>query len=170
MSESEPAPGATTDLNEELLAGLADLVPSAFPDGMLDAQLLLAAMGQSGDATSSFSFTWPGIENARIDARSATTSTLVPDPDASLNWDSARDVIIEGDNLQVLKLLKSGYSGAAKMIYIDPPYNTGETFTYNDDFSIPESDYLRQTDQMDGQGNVTTSKVEKGRERSTHRG
>lgn len=73
---------------------------------------------------------------ARADARIPTTATLAPDLSASLNWDESRDVLIEGDNLQVLKLLKNGYSGQAKLIYIDPPYNTGETFTYNDDYSV----------------------------------
>ena len=122
---------------------------------------MLDALGVSDASGASFSFTWPGIEVARADARAATTATLVPDPDASLNWDTARDVLIEGDNLQVLKLLKSGYSGAAKLIYIDPPYNTGDTFTYNDDYSVPESEYLRTTGQVDDQGNVMTSKLEK---------
>ena len=154
-------PAATPDAQDELLAALADLVPSAFPDGVLDAGLLLNALGESETTDASFNFTWPGIEQARSDARAATTATLVPDPDASLNWQSARDVLIEGDNLQVLKLLKSGYSGAAKLIYIDPPYNTGDTFTYNDDYSIPESEYLRSTGQIDEQGNVTTSRLER---------
>ena len=161
MTDVSQVPGATPDPQQELLARLAELVPGAFPDGELDAGLLLDAVGVSDASGASFSFTWPGIEVARADARAATTATLVPDPDASLNWDTARDVLIEGDNLQVLKLLKSGYSGAAKLIYIDPPYNTGDTFTYNDDYSIPESEYLRTTGQVDDQGNVTTSKLEK---------
>lgn len=161
MTDASQVQGATPDEREELLAALRDLVPSAFPDGDLDAGLLLAAIGDGDQSGASFSFTWPGIEQARADARAATTATLVPDPDASLNWDTARDVLIEGDNLQVLKLLKSGYSGAAKLIYIDPPYNTGDTFTYNDDYSIPESEYLKATGQVDEQGSVTTSKLEK---------
>lgn len=154
-------PRATPDGRDELLAALADLVPSAFPDGQLDTEALLDALSATDDGGASFSFTWPGIEAARADARAATTATLVPDPEASLNWESARDVLIEGDNLQVLKLLKSGYSSAAKLIYIDPPYNTGETFTYSDDYSIPENEYFRRTGQVDDQGNVTTSKLEK---------
>jgi adenine-specific DNA-methyltransferase len=161
MTDVSQVPGATPDPQQELLARMAELVPGAFPDGELDAGLLLDALGASDAAGASFSFTWPGIEVARADARAATTATLVPDPDASLNWDTARDVLIEGDNLQVLKLLKSGYSGAAKLIYIDPPYNTGDTFTYNDDYSIPESEYLQTTGQVDEQGNVITSKLEK---------
>ncbi|WP_330475279.1 site-specific DNA-methyltransferase [Terrabacter sp. C0L_2] len=161
MTDVSQVPGATPDPQQELLSVLAELVPGAFPDGRLDAGLLLDALGASHTSGASFSFTWPGIEVARAHARAATTATLIPDPDASLNWDTARDVLIEGDNLQVLKLLKSGYSGAAKLIYIDPPYNTGDTFTYNDDYSIPESEYLRTSGQVDEQGNITTSKLEK---------
>ncbi|OOG39406.1 site-specific DNA-methyltransferase [Rhodanobacter sp. C05] len=71
--------------------------------------------------------------------------------------------MIEGDNLQVLKLLKNGYTGAFKLIYIDPPYNTGDTFTYNDDFSVPEAEYLRDTGQVDDQGATTSKKETKGR-------
>jgi adenine-specific DNA-methyltransferase len=143
-----------------LLLQLRALVPGAFPDGDLDVTALLANLGVEGDAKAAFTFSWPGIEQARTDARASTTATLTPDPAASLNWDDARDVLIEGDNLQVLKLLKSGYNGQTKLIYIDPPYNTGETFTYNDDFAIPESEYLTATGQLDDQGNATTSKIE----------
>ena len=81
-----------------------------------------------------------------------------------MRWDDARDVLIEGDNLQVLKLLKNGYTGAFKLIYIDPPYNTGDTFTYNDDFSVPEAEYLRATGQVDEQGATTSTLETKGRE------
>lgn len=155
-------PDETRDLHQELLAQLRDLVPSAFLDGELDRDALLGALGLDGDSKPAFSFTWPGIERARQDARVPTTATLVPDEDASLHWPDARDVLIEGDNLQVLKLLKNGYSRAVKLIYIDPPYNTGDTFTYNDDFAVPERQYLEETGQVDEQGNATTSRIETG--------
>ena len=155
-------PDETRDLHQELLAQLRDLVPSAFLDGELDRDALLGALGLDGDSKPAFSFTWPGIERARQDARVPTTATLVPDEDASLRWSDARDVLIEGDNLQVLKLLKNGYSRAVKLIYIDPPYNTGDTFTYNDDFAVPERQYLEETGQVDDQGNATTSRIETG--------
>lgn len=155
-------PDETRDAHEELLAQLRDLVPSAFLDGELDRNALLGALGLDGEVKPAFSFTWPGIERARQDARVPTTATLVPDEDASLRWPDARDVLIEGDNLQVLKLLKNGYSRAVKLIYIDPPYNTGDTFTYNDDFAVPERQYLEETGQVDDQGNATTSRIETG--------
>lgn len=155
-------PDETRDAHEELLAQLRDLVPSAFLDRELDRNALLGALGLDGEVKPAFSFTWPGIERARQDARVPTTATLVPDEDASLRWPDARDVLIEGDNLQVLKLLKNGYSRAVKLIYIDPPYNTGDTFTYNDDFAVPERQYLEETGQVDEQGNATTSRIETG--------
>jgi adenine-specific DNA-methyltransferase len=153
-------PGQTSDYRDELLAQLRELVPSAFSDGELDRDSLLAALGLGEETEPAFAFTWPGIERARKDTRAATTATLVPDEDASRNWESARDVLIEGDNLQVLKLLKNGYSRAVKLVYIDPPYNTGDTFTYNDDFAAPERQYLQETGQVDEQGNATTSRIE----------
>lgn len=154
----------TPDGQEELLAQLRDLVPSAFLDGELDRDALLTALDLGDESKPSFNFTWPGIEQARRDARTPTTATLVPDAEASVGWDDARDVLVEGDNLQVLKLLKNGYSRAVKLIYIDPPYNTGDTFTYNDDFAVPERQYLEETGQVDEQGNATSSRIEsKGR-------
>jgi adenine-specific DNA-methyltransferase len=155
-------PDETRDTHEELLAQLRDLVPGAFLDGELDRGALLGALGLDDVSKPAFSFSWPGIERARQDARVPTTATLVPDEDASLHWSDAHDVLIEGDNLQVLKLLKNAYSRAVKLIYIDPPYNTGDTFTYNDDFAVPERQYLEETGQVDEQGNATTSRIETG--------
>ena len=165
MAEEETAqvPAATEDGAAELMAQLRDLVPSAFLDGRLDREALLAAL-ELDDKEPAFAFTWPGMDEARRDARAPTTATLVPDPDASVRWEAAKDVLIEGDNLQVLKLLKNGYSGQVKLIYIDPPYNTGDSFTYNDDFSVKEAEYLLATGQVDEEGVATTSKKEtKGR-------
>ncbi|MHA3902822.1 site-specific DNA-methyltransferase [Castellaniella sp. WN] len=153
----------TEDGQAALLEKLRDLVPSAFPDGELNKAALWSALGFAQD-TSAFAFTWPGIDYARYEARIPTTISLKPDPNASVNWTTAKDILIEGDNLQVLKVLKNGYSGQIKLIYIDPPYNTGESFTYNDDFSVSEADYLASTGQVDEYGLATTSKQEiKGR-------
>jgi adenine-specific DNA-methyltransferase len=153
--------GETDDPHARLLAQLKDLVPSAFADGVLDRAALLDALDLNDEpASPAFTFSWPSIQLARSEARSATTATLVPDEAASLDWDSARDVLIEGDNLQVLKLLRKGYDNQVKLIYIDPPYNTGDSFTYNDDFAVPESEYLRTTGQVDEQGNAMTSRLE----------
>ena len=153
----------TSDEHAELLKQLRELLPAAFLDGELDRAALLDALGLGEETEPAFAFSWPGLEQARQDARTPTTATLIPDVQASVHWDEARDVLIEGDNLQVLKLLKNGYGGAFKLTYIDPPYNTGETFTYNDDFSVPEVEYLRATGQVDDQGATTSRKEIKGR-------
>lgn len=155
-------PGETPELGTQLLDQLRDLVPSAFLDGELDRDALLDALELGEKSQPSFSFSWPGIEQARDDAKSPTTATLLPDERTSLNWSDARDILIEGDNLQVLKLLKNGYSRAVKLIYIDPPYNTGDTFTYSDKFAVPEQKYLKETGQIDEHGDATTSRVETG--------
>ena len=89
-------PDETRDLHQELLAQLRDLVPSAFLDSELDRDALLGALGLDGDSKPAFSFTWPGIERTRQDARVPTTATLVPDEDASLRWSDARDVLASG--------------------------------------------------------------------------
>lgn len=153
-------PDETPDLKAKLLKELRDLVPSAFLDGELDKEALLDALELGDDTEPSFSFTWPGIKQARDDAKSPTSATLTPDEGTSLNWPDARDILIEGDNLQVLKLLKNGYSRAVKLIYIDPPYNTGDTFTYNDKFAAPERQYLEESGQIDEHGDATTSRIE----------
>lgn len=163
LDEILRVPAGTSDGHTELLKQLRELLPAAFPDGELDRAALLGALGLDDGAEPAFAFSWPGIEQARQDARAPTTATLIPDMQASVHWDDTRDVLIEGDNLQVLKLLKNGYAGAFKLIYIDPPYNTGDTFTYNDDFSVPEAEYLRATGQVDEQGATTSKKETKGR-------
>lgn len=165
MGNTKPAshvPAATDDEHAALLARLRDLVPSAFPDGVLDGAALLKALS-TDDGEPGFTFTWPGIEEAKRQARAPTAATLVPDEAASVRWAEARDVLIEGDNLQVLKLLKNGYARAAKLVYVDPPYNTGDTFTYNDDFSVSEAEYLKATGQVDAQGAAVARKEVKGR-------
>ncbi|MBO1329211.1 site-specific DNA-methyltransferase [Acetobacter suratthaniensis] len=159
--DAPQVPLGTGDGYDHLLSQLRDLLPEAFPDGELDQGQLLVALGLT-ESTETFSFTWPGMGQARTEARAPTTATLIPDIDASVNWEGAGDVLIEGDNLQVLKLLKNGYAGAVKLIYIDPPYNTGDSFTYDDNFSVSESEYLIATGQVDEQGQATTAKKEKG--------
>lgn len=156
----DPVEDETADARADLLGRLRGLLPAAFPDGQLDAGALYAALELARPDKPSFSFSWPGIDRARLDAGMPTAATLIPDVDASVNWDITRDILIEGDNLQVLKILKAGYSGSAKLIYMDPPYNTGDTFTYHDDYGVPEPQYLRTTGQINQPDNVTTSMLE----------
>lgn len=100
-----------------------------------------------------YQFTWPGKQAARLEAAAATTETLRPVPKDSLNWDTTQNVYIEGDNLRVLKLLQKSYMGKVKMIYIDPPYNTGNDFVYHDDFSRSATEENLAAGNIDEEGN-----------------
>lgn len=100
----------------------------------------------------SYDFTWVGKSQAVIEANTPTTKTLRPCKAESVNWDKTENVYIEGDNLEVLKLLQETYLNKIKMIYIDPPYNTGHDFIYNDNFEIDREEYEQQLDLRDEQG------------------
>lgn len=82
-----------------------------------------------------YQFTWPGKREAKAEARRPIDKTMIPCPEKSVHWDTTENLYIEGDNLDALKLLRETYAGKVKLIYIDPPYNTGHDFIYEDDFS-----------------------------------
>ena len=103
-----------------------------------------------------YQFTWPGKSDAIRQAQIPTTATLRPDEESSVNWDTTENLYIEGDNLEVLKLLQRGYHGKVKMIYIDPPYNTGHDFVYKDSFKDSIENYKEQAG-LSGQSNADTS-------------
>ena len=150
------------DLRKELRARLRDLVPEAFAEGKLDTAKLRALLGENGDAgPERYSFSWAGKRDAIAMLQVPTRATLAPDRDNSVNFDGASHVFIEGENLEVLKVLYRSYFGRVKMIYIDPPYNTGNDFIYPDDFSDPLDNYLRITGQKNGNGDYTTSQVDR---------
>lgn len=100
-----------------------------------------------------YEFTWVGKKAAMVEANKPTRQTLRPCPEESKNWDTTENLYIEGDNLQVLKLLQESYLGKVKMIYIDPPYNTGHDFIYNDHFAMDKDEYEQQTSMFDEDGN-----------------
>ncbi len=111
-----------------------------------------------------FSFNWAGKSNAIKSVLIPSKLTLDPKPNESIKWDESENLFIEGDNLEVLKLLQKAYFEKVKMIYIDPPYNTGHDFVYNDNFSAPLDNYLKQTGQKTETGeSVTTNKETNGR-------
>lgn len=150
------------DLRADLYARLRDLVPEAFAEGKLDAGKLKALLGENGDAGAErYSFSWAGKRDAMSMLQVPTRATLIPDRDNSVNFDEAQHVFIEGENLEVLKVLYRSYFGRVKMIYIDPPYNTGNDFIYPDDFADPLDHYLRITGQKNGNGDYTTSQVDR---------
>ena len=100
-----------------------------------------------------YQFTWPDKRNAIRLANAPTTKTLRPCREESVDFDNTQNLYIEGDNLDVLKILRENYLGKIKMIYIDPPYNTGNDFVYNDDFSRTSSEYIAESGQFDSDGN-----------------
>ena len=105
------------------------------------------------DADEMYQFTWPGKQEARREAARPTTKTLRPVIEDSVDWDHTQNLYIEGDNLEVLKLLQKSYMGKVKMIYIDPPYNTGNDFVYDDDFAVSQDDYDLFAGNVDELGN-----------------
>ena len=151
----------TPDGKAELIARLRDAVPEAFADGKLDLERLAALAGDAVEtAPERYGLTWPGKREAIAMLQAPSRATLVPDRDESVAFDTARHLFIEGENLETLKLLYRSYFGRVKLIYIDPPYNTGNDFIYPDDFADPLGRYLRETGQATEDGDLLTSKPE----------
>ena len=154
-------PSTTPNFQTELAAQLADLVPEAVADGKIDVvklQELLAA--DAADGNERFGLFWPGKKRALRAAQEPTTATLRPDPANSKDWDTTKNIFIEGDNLEVLKVLQKHYHNKVKLIYIDPPYNTGGDFIYPDDFREGVDSYLEWSRQVNEEGKPVTSNVE----------
>lgn len=118
----------STDMVAHNLRRVEELFPGAFRDGKLDFEVLRQTLGATvGDADQRYGLHWHGKRQARQHALTPSTGTLRPCPAESVDWDSTQNLMIEGDNLEVLKLLQKGYAGKVKLIYIDPPYNTGNS-------------------------------------------
>lgn len=105
------------------------------------------------DGDEAYEFTWVGKKASIVEANRPIRKTLRPVKEDSVNWDTTENLYIEGDNLEVLKLLQESYLGKVKMIYIDPPYNTGNDFIYNDDFKMSSEDYADESGEVDAEGN-----------------
>lgn len=162
MTQREMIDETTPDMKAELLARLRSVVPEAFSDGQLDLEKLAAVAGdQVATGPERYGITWPGKREAISMLQAPSRATLVPERDQSVNFDDAQHVFIEGENLEVLKLLYKSYFGKVKLIYIDPPYNTGNDFIYHDNFADPLAAYLIQTGQMTDDGALTTSAPER---------
>ena len=151
-----------TQLN---LEALYQIVPSCFTEvkndktgelrHVVNFKTLRQLLGDNAveDADEMYQFTWPGKQEARREAARPTTKTLRPVVEDSVDWDNTQNLYIEGDNLEVLKLLQKSYMGKVKMIYIDPPYNTGNDFVYDDDFAFSQDDYDLFSGDVDELGN-----------------
>lgn len=105
------------------------------------------------DGDEAYEFTWVGKKESIVEANTPIRKTLRPCKEESVNWNSTENIYIEGDNLEILKLLQESYLGKVKMIYIDPPYNTGNDFIYNDEFKVTKEEYCDESGEIDGDGN-----------------
>ena len=165
----QPVAREAAQILSEQIERLKELFPKAVSEGKIDFDKLRATLGEFvGDQPERYSFTWAGKRDCIRLLQVPSRATLVPCPEESIDWDTTGNVFIEGENLEVLKLLYKAYYGRVKMIYIDPPYNTGNDFIYPDNFADPLDTYLRLTGQKDAEGNVLTSNPEtSGRYHST---
>ena len=133
---------------------LARLFPDVVVDGTVDLDVLRDLLGDDAASTTTEAYgqRWPGMAEARRLSTLPATGTLLPKPDESVNWDSTRNIVIEGDNLEVLRLLRRGYTNKVDVIYIDPPYNTGNDFIYNDKHTASQAEHEAATGQRDKDG------------------
>jgi adenine-specific DNA-methyltransferase len=160
IDADDPA-SRSADLVAENIERLKELFPEAFTEGQIDFDVLKQLLGGAVDEREEkYGLNWHGKRRARQLALTPSIGTLLPCPEESVDWDMTQNLMIEGDNLEVLKLLQKSYAGKVKLIYIDPPYNTGKDFVYPDDYRDNIGNYLRLTGQIDGEGGKVTSNTE----------
>lgn len=156
-----PMDSTSTNIVADNISKLKALFPEAFTEGKVDFDALKEVLGEYIDGRDErYSFTWNGKSKARMIAQTPSTGTLRPCKEESVDWDSTQNLFIEGDNLEVLKLLQKSYHKKVKMIYIDPPYNTGKDFVYKDNFKDNIKNYKEITGQVDGEGRNLSSNPE----------
>jgi adenine-specific DNA-methyltransferase len=149
------------DLVTENIRRLKKIFPEAFSEGKVDFEVLKQLLGGAIDEREEkYGLNWHGKRRARQLALTPSTGTLRPCPEESVDWDTTQNLMIEGDNLEVLKLLQKSYAAKVKVIYIDPPYNTGKDFVYKDDFQDNIKNYLMFTAQIDSDGRKISSNTE----------
>ncbi|MGB3927023.1 MAG: site-specific DNA-methyltransferase, partial [Caldicoprobacterales bacterium] len=153
--------GKTPDIGEENIKKLMTMFPEVVTEGKVDFEKLRQVLGEYVDDSNERSnFTWNGKGRALRLSQTPTLGPLRPCKEESKNLDTTQNLYIEGDNLEVLKLLQKSYYGKIKMIYIDPPYNTGKDFVYRDDFHDSLENYKRITGQVDGNGKAISTNTE----------
>lgn len=154
MSEIEKLDLTSMNVKEEQIAKLKQLFPETFTEGNnIDWDKLKLTLGENIDVGKErYGMNWPGKADCFKAIQQQSTATLVPDREESVNFDTTENLFIEGDNLEVLKLLQKSYLGKIKMIYIDPPYNTGNDFIYPDNYIESLDTYLEYTGQIDSEG------------------
>lgn len=153
--------GKSKDLINENIEKLKEIFPEVFSEGKIDFSKLEEELGFFKEKSDErYNFTWNGKSEAKKIALTPSTGTLRPCKTESKDWDTTQNLYIEGDNLEVLKLLQKSYHKKVKMIYIDPPYNTGKDFVYKDNFRDNIKNYLEITGQVDSDGNKLSTNSE----------
>jgi len=153
--------GQSKDLVAENIEKLKQIFPEIVTDGKIDFEVLKEELGEFREVSDErYSFTWNGKSKAKKLAMTPSMGTLRPCPEESVNWDETEHLFIEGDNLEVLKLMQRSYHKKIKMIYLDPPYNTGNDFVYQDDYRDNLSNYFKITGQVDSEGQAKSSNPE----------
>ena len=151
----------SADVVQESLGRLKALFPEAVREGEADFEVLKELLGgEVVDREEKYGLNWHGKRRARQLSLTPSSGTLRPCPEESVDWDTTQNLVIEGDNLEALKLLQKSYAGRVKLIYIDPPYNTGKDFVYRDDYRDSIRNYLELTGQVDGERKRTSSRVD----------
>ena len=141
--------GQSKDVVSENISKIKEIFPGVIADGKIDFEMLKSILDDDiDDSREKYSFTWPGKTQAIKESQKQSTGTLRPCREESKNWDTTQNLYIEGDNLEVLKLLQKGYYNKIKAIYIDPPYNTGKDFIYPDNYQDNLENYLKISGQL----------------------
>lgn len=155
--------GTSLTPEQEKLNALRQVLPEVFSEGKIDWEKLKATLGENINFSNErYVLNWAGKSDAFKVLQMPTTKTLIPAKDESVNFDETENIFIEGENLEVLKVLQKSYFGKVKMISIDPPYNTGnDSFIYPDKFSESKADYERRVGDKDEEGNKTSDSFKK---------
>ncbi|ENS4059906.1 site-specific DNA-methyltransferase, partial [Pseudomonas aeruginosa] len=150
---------------EQLKALFPELITEGADGVAVNVDVLKALVGDASvtDADEKYGLNWHGKRRARQLALTPSTGTLRPCPEDSVDWETTQNLMIEGDNLEVLKLLQKSYAGKVKLIYIDPPYNTGKDFVYPDNFQDNIKNYLELTGQIEGGQKISSNTEASGR-------
>ena len=144
--------GESEDIVQDNISKLKEIFPEIVTEDKIDFNKLKLILGDNIDESpEKYNFTWPGKIQSIKESQKTSYGTLRPCKEESKNWNSTENLYIEGDNLEVLKLLQKSYNNKIKMIYIDPPYNTGNDLIYQNDYSDNLRNYLEFTGQIDGE-------------------
>ena len=162
MEQLDPkTDGSSKDIVQENIGKLKSIFPDIFSEDKVDFDKLKEALGEYvEDQEERYNFSWHGKSQARRIAQTPSAGALRPCKEESKNWDTTQNIFIEGDNLEVLKLLQKPYHKKVKIIYIDPPYNTGEEFIYPDNYRDNLDTYLAYTGQRDTEGYIYSTNTD----------